>query len=401
MGKPTDYSTVFPLTDLEWKQLLNAARKQTVEGIVYEGLSLLPEKWLPAENILFRWAAEAEHIEQRNQKMNGVLAELQQLFTAHGLHPVVLKGQATALCYRQPSLRQCGDIDWFFPSPEEEQQAAALIRESGCRIEDKPGQATALCYRQPSLRQCGDIDWFFPSPEEEQQAAALIRESGCRIEDKPDGSRLYAWKGIEVEHHPQLLDCCNPFVQKKIHHWIAQEGWKEAVIANGSSRLYAWKGIEVEHHPQLLDCCNPFVQKKIHHWIAQEGWKEAVIANGITISTPAPLLHLLLLNTHILKHALGRGIGLRQLCDLARAYATVGLHADGTAYQEACSQLGLLRWNRWIACRRDSLSGSLQPTGSAPLEPFAACLSHPVPGTSGRNTALSRTGTDFTGSAPA
>lgn len=253
-GKPTDCSTVFPLTDLEWKQLLNEARKQTVEGIVYEGLSLLPEKWLPTENILFRWAAEAEHIEQRNQKMNGVLAELQQLFTAHGLHPVVLKGQATA-----------------------------------------------LCYRQPSLRQCGDIDWFFPSPEEEQQAAALIRKSGCRIEDKPDGSRLYAWKGIEVEHHPQLLDCCNPFVQKKIHHWIAQEGWKEAVIANGT-----------------------------------------------TISTPAPLLHLLLLNTHILKHALGRGIGLRQLCDLARAYATVGLHADGTAYQEACSQLGLLRWNRLL-----------------------------------------------------
>ena len=96
-GKPTDCSTVFPLTDLEWKQLLNAARKQTVEGIVYEGLSLLPEKWLPAENILFRWAAEAEHIEQRNQKMNGVLAELQQLFTAHGLHPVVLTSHSTLL----------------------------------------------------------------------------------------------------------------------------------------------------------------------------------------------------------------------------------------------------------------------------------------------------------------
>lgn len=43
------------------------------------------------------------------------------------------------------------------------------------------------------------------------------------------------------------------------------------------------------------------------------------LEGGLDVRIPSPVLNLLLQSLHILKHALGWGIGLRQLCDMARS----------------------------------------------------------------------------------
>ena len=51
-----------------------------------------------------------------------------------------------------------------------------------------------------------------------------------------------------------------------------------------------------------------------------------------------------MLNLHILKHGIGRGIGLRQLCDMARACYRLHGEVDPQEMKSACRRLGLGRW---------------------------------------------------------
>lgn len=66
-----------------------------------------------------------------------------------------------------------------------------------------------------------------------------------------------------------------------------------------------------------------------------------------------PEATILLLSSHILKHAIGPGIGLRQCCDLAAAWSALGeqsaVHAvDPAAMREVFRCTGTLRWNRLL-----------------------------------------------------
>lgn len=63
------------------------------------------------------------------------------------------------------------------------------------------------------------------------------------------------------------------------------------------------------------------------------------------ISSPEALL--LMLNMHILKHACAAGVGLRQLCDMARAYAA--LPYSEPVYLDLCKKAGILRWTHLLS----------------------------------------------------
>lgn len=57
---------------------------------------------------------------------------------------------------------------------------------------------------------------------------------------------------------------------------------------------------------------------------------------------------LLMLSAHALKHAVGTGIGLRQLCDLAAALRALDGQYDPKAYRSYCEEAGILRWSRLV-----------------------------------------------------
>lgn len=253
---PDDLSP-FPLTDTEWWNVYRIAVRQTVAGIVFRGLHHLPETFLPGDALMIHWVAKADHIERKNRKMNVVVRRLLQWMTHNGLHPILLKGQGAA-----------------------------------------------TFYEYPQMRECGDIDLYFSSEEEEREAAELMRRAGCRLEKQPDGSNCYSWQGVEVEHHTRLFDLHTPFLKGFLTSRVKEHGF--TVLA--------------------LDGSQP---------------EESLAA----VSVPSPLLNLLLLNAHLLKHLLGHGVGLRQFCDMARAYHTLRGSYSPEDLEAAYKRTSLLKWS--------------------------------------------------------
>lgn len=165
------------------------------------------------------------------------------------------------------------------------------------------GQGVAAFYAHPLMRECGDIDLYFASEEAERTASELMRQAGCRPERQPDESRSYSWQGVEIEHHTRLFDLYNPLLK----------GYLSAL-------------------------------KKKHGFVGQ-----ALTADTkempTTVPVPSPLLNLLLLNAHLLKHIMGHGVGLRQFCDMARAYHALCGGYSANELKAAYKRTGLFKWS--------------------------------------------------------
>lgn len=173
------------------------------------------------------------------------------------------------------------------------------------------GQGVAAFYEHPLTRECGDIDLCFLSEEEEREAAELMRRVGCRTEKQPDGSNCYSWQGVEVEHHTRLFDLHNPLLKVYLSALVREHGFTE-FRPGGRDGLP--EGNQSGEFPA-------------------------------TISVPSPLPNLLLLNAHLLKHLLGHGVGLRQFCDMARAYHTLCGSYSPEGLEAVHRRTGLLRWS--------------------------------------------------------
>lgn len=248
-----DNHSLFPLTDAEWWNVYKMSVRQTVTGIVYRGLHYLPDELLPGDDLMIRWVAKTDRIERRNRKMDTVVEQLARLMTDNGLHPVVMKGQGVA-----------------------------------------------TFYDYPQMRECGDIDLYFPSEEEERKAADLMRKLGCNIERQPDGSNSYRWQDVEVEHHTRLFDLYNPLLKGFLSTLVKENGFTALPLS-------------------------------------EERQEE--------ITVPSPLLNLVMLNAHLLKHLMGHGVGLRQFCDMARAYHALYGSYDPEKLETIYQKTGLYKWS--------------------------------------------------------
>ncbi len=255
----------FPrLGDEEWEQVFKMSGRQTVSGIVFDGICRLPDEDQPSQGVFAKWVVAADRIESNNVRMNAALRELVKLFTDNGLRPVLQKGQGVAALYPAPLHRECGDIDFYFPE--------GLLSLS----------------KHPTMN---------------DKAVELVKSQGIKVELMPDGSQSYEWQGIEIEQHPTIVDLCSPAARK----WIK----------------------ELDDEP---------------------GYVPSDLADGLRV--PSPELNALLLNSHILKHTLGKGIGLRQMCDLAMEYHRISLEEDKQERGERIFSLyrraGILKWSRLL-----------------------------------------------------
>lgn len=158
------------------------------------------------------------------------------------------------------------------------------------------GHGVADMYPHPAHRTCGDIDWYFPKQQDWETVLHWAEERGEKPETDSDGDVHYTWKDTVVEHH---------------RHWEH--------LSNPSGRKFL---------------------KKLEQEEGYEVWK------GMTVLAPLP--NLVLLNTHILKHALVLGVGMRQLCDLAMAYRYYEGRYEGQKLKRVWEQLGLLKWTALI-----------------------------------------------------
>ncbi len=164
------------------------------------------------------------------------------------------------------------------------------------------GHAAARFYHKPELRACGDIDLWFPDKEREG-ADDLIRSMGIKVIHTPDNGSCYAVNGIETEHHSMLIEVHNPF-----------------------------------HAGLLGKMCDTYPSQRVQ------------LPAGVSVNVPSPIVELLMMNVHILKHCLGVGIGMRQFCDYSNAWRRLVTYGEGNVdlgrYINLCKRLGILQWTR-------------------------------------------------------
>ena len=96
----------------------------------------------------------------------------------------------------------------------------------------------------------------------------------------------------------------------------------------------------IEHHSRLIELHNPFLQKEIRQW-------EAGVFTNSQGKLPSEANHLLL-STHILKHLINEGIGLRQLCDIAMAFNALHSVTNKNELECICRKWHIHRWNRLL-----------------------------------------------------
>lgn len=252
-GRAPQEQAFHGLTRADWQSIFLTAQAQTVMALAFQAFEFLPDELLPDDVLLTRWMVQTEQAEQHSRHMNDALASLCEFFTTRGLQPVVLKGQSIARLYRHPLARECGDIDLHFPIH---------------------GQAA--------------------------QALCVLRDASVHPQAKPDGSHLYSWQDVPVEHHPRLTDLASPFARRRLSGMLSRFPSQSVALGMGT-------------HAQIM--------------------------------VPEPTVSLFIQSTHILKHAMGWGIGLRQMADMAVSLHSQPSQIDGRAYQRACSEAGILHWN--------------------------------------------------------
>lgn len=160
------------LTLQEWEQIYQFARKQAVQGIVYDGVNMLDSAKQPPMALMIRWTVEIDSIERANKKQADVIYKLYNLFTQENSLPfILLKGQANGACYPTPTHRVCGDIDLYFYDKSE--KAHSIIERRGIYVDREH-------YRKGS------------------------------------NNATYDYEGVPVDHRIRFMTLHNPFARKRL-----------------------------------------------------------------------------------------------------------------------------------------------------------------------------------------
>lgn len=195
-------------------------------------------------------------------------------------------------------------------------QLLALFHQADLHPVVQKGLSVARHYTRPELRECGDIDLWLSSPEM-PPAVALIEAQGIETTRHADASTVFVFQGVPVELHPHLICAGSPATVR------ALDASAEIIVENDFA--------------------------------------------GHAIPAPAPLYELLLLNVHILHHAIGRGIGLRQICDYALAARKLHGSYDQAQFASLCRRIGIARWtatlNEFATAYLGSNPSELPPSG--------------------------------------
>lgn len=106
--------------DVDWEEMYEFAKKQTIIGVLFSGLEKLPKPQRPEKKLLMKWYMQTERIKQNNKDRNAGAVTVYERFQKDGFRGCVLKGQGVACLYPDPFVRTAGDIDIWIDGEREE-----------------------------------------------------------------------------------------------------------------------------------------------------------------------------------------------------------------------------------------------------------------------------------------
>lgn len=133
------------LNGFDWQRFYDFAKKQTLVGIIMEGISRLPKAVAPKQSLLMNWFMMSQNISRMNLMLNEATVGVYNRVKAAGYDCCILKGQANAAMYANPAARTPGDVDmWVNASREEIRQLAQTLAKENGRIDEESYNHIAL-----------------------------------------------------------------------------------------------------------------------------------------------------------------------------------------------------------------------------------------------------------------
>lgn len=121
---------------VDWSGIFSMAQKQTVTGLLFDGVSKLPVEVQPSAEMMRRMFQMVVRIERSHQLLNKKLSEIVPAMRAESICPILLKGQGVAQNYLNPLRRQCGDID-LYVGKENCDKAMKVLLDLGADAQNK------------------------------------------------------------------------------------------------------------------------------------------------------------------------------------------------------------------------------------------------------------------------
>ncbi len=130
-------TSLFPLSESEWQWIYVTAVRQTMESVLLDAVLSLPEDCQPSSALQKAWttavvAQERAYLEQL-RTLNYIYAR----FLSSGITPVVVKGVSLSVCYPRPNHRYASDIDLFYGTITQKDEADKTIEGWGIPVERK------------------------------------------------------------------------------------------------------------------------------------------------------------------------------------------------------------------------------------------------------------------------
>ncbi|NPD90868.1 nucleotidyltransferase family protein [Xylanibacter muris] len=105
---------------IDWNYMYDFGYRQTLLGVLFEGVRRLPPDYAPPRPLLMKWIGISQAIEKQNILQNKNVAAVVRMFAADGFRSCILKGQGNAVMYPNPLSRMPGDIDvWLWGGDRE------------------------------------------------------------------------------------------------------------------------------------------------------------------------------------------------------------------------------------------------------------------------------------------
>lgn len=116
---------------VNWADFYRFAQKQSLLGIVFDGIQRLPKELAPDSDLLMRWMGNSLTIKRRNHVMYEASEDVYTTICKAGHRCCILKGQGNAIAYPNKFSRTAGDVDvWVLANRKELRQLAQELADS-------------------------------------------------------------------------------------------------------------------------------------------------------------------------------------------------------------------------------------------------------------------------------
>ena len=226
----------------DWEALYNLAFRQTVTGIVTDGIDRLPKDCLPPEpERLDPFLGDMMATARRNAKLD---AFIPKVFDAlQGIPVLLVKGQSLAQDYPDPARRQPGDIDLLLP-PSSYGAAREVLLPKATRVEEEVPEILhqGMYYGSIEVEVHGSISTLM-SRKLDRQLAAMLEQ---QFDGRPHPSVTLG--GAPVPVPEANFNAIYVFVHFLQHYWSGGVGLRQ---------LMDWMTFVSVHkrdiHPILLE----------------------------------------------------------------------------------------------------------------------------------------------------